>query len=177
MTGELAALGAAVAFGVSTVLARRFMVAVAPEAGVLVSIATNVVVFTTLTVGATLRGSLPPIHPASIPLFILGGLTGTLLGRNLTYLGLEQLGPAFSTTIRLSTVAFTLLLGLVFLRELPRTWQLAGLVVVSSGLWISLWSRERRTDAARRAASVAGVLMSLGGAAAFAVGDTVRRGA
>ncbi len=177
MTGELTAIAAAVAFGISTVLARRFMVAVTPEAGVLVSITTNVVVFTTLTVGTVLRGTLPPIHPASIPLFIAGGLAGTLMGRNLTYLGIERLGAALSTTIRLSTVAFTLLLGLVFLRELPRPWQLAGLAVVTSGLWISLWSRERRTHGARRTANVAGVLMSLGGAAAFAVGDTARRGA
>lgn len=177
MTGELAALAAAVAFGISTVLARRFMVAVTPEAGVMVSIVTNLVVFAALTAAAALRGSLPAIQPASIPLFILGGLTGTLLGRNLTYLGLERLGPALSTTIRLSNSVFTLLLGFVFLRELPRSWQLAGLAVVTTGLWVSLWSREHPAAPARRAVNVAGVLMSLGGAAAFALGDTARRGA
>lgn len=177
MIGELAAIGAALAFGFSIVLARRFMDAVTPESGVLVSITTNVVVFTSVAVAMGLRGALPPVHPLSIPLFVLGGVAGTLLGRNLTYLSLERLGAALSTTIRLSTVAFTLVFGLVFLRELPRPWQLLGLTVVTVGLWISLWSRERAAASMRRAASVSGVLLAFGGAVGFALGDTVRRGA
>ncbi|MGH2405866.1 MAG: hypothetical protein ACRDGN_15605, partial [bacterium] len=106
MIGELAAIGSALAFGMTTVLARRSMDAIPPESGVLVSITTNVVVFTTLAAVTAARGAFPPVHPASIPLFVLGGAAGTLVGRNLSYLSLEVLGAPLATTIRLSTVAF-----------------------------------------------------------------------
>lgn len=92
MTGELASRSAALAFGISTVLARRFMRAISPESGALVSIATNATVFLLLTLWMIWRGLLPAVHPASIGLFVLGGLAGTLVGRNLTYVGIERLG-------------------------------------------------------------------------------------
>ncbi len=190
MTGELAALFAALAFGLSTILARRFMVAVTPEAGVLVSIATNVLVFGGLAVGAAWQRMLPLIDPRSIALFVFGGLAGTLVGRNLSYGSIDRLGATLSTSIRLSNSIFTLLLGYAVLRELPRPWQLAGLVLVTAGLWVSLRSGSpldaqpsaaQSADAdpmearARRAARPAGILMAIGGAAAFAFGDTARR--
>ncbi|MDR7522949.1 MAG: EamA family transporter [Armatimonadota bacterium] len=174
MTGELAALAAAVSFGMSIVLARRFMVAVPPEAGVLVSIAVNVVVFTALLIGAGLTGRLPPIHPWSVGLFVVGGLAGTLVGRNLSYASIGRLGASLATTVRLSNSIFTLLTGFLLLQELPRPQQLAGLVAVTLGLWISL--RPSGTEGApHRSADLRGVAMALGGAAAFALGDTARR--
>lgn len=175
MTGEVAGLGAALTFGVSTVLARRFMVAVTPEAGVLVSIVTNVVVFGTVVLVLIVRGALPTVHPASITLFILGGLAGTLVGRNLSYFSISRLGPTLSTTVRLSNSVFTLVTGYVLLHELPRPWQLAGLVLVTTGLWMSL--QTGRQPGPRRPSTVdlVGVVMALGGAAAFALGDTARR--
>jgi len=110
MTGELAALFAALAFGLSTILARRFMAAVTPEAGVLVSIVTNVLVFGGLTVGAAWQGMLPRIDPRSIALLAFGGLAGTLVGRNLSYGSIDRLGATLATSIRLSNSIFTLLL-------------------------------------------------------------------
>ncbi|MBI3997476.1 MAG: EamA family transporter [Armatimonadetes bacterium] len=175
MIGEIAALAAALAFGLSTVLARRFMVVIPPESGVLVSIAINVVVFVSLALGAAWRGLLPPVRPASIAYFIAGGLAGTLVGRNLSYMSVDRLGAALSTTIRLSNSVFTLLFGLVVLHELPRRWQLAGMAVLTAGLWVSLWSRERPVAATLRSVNVAGLLLALGSAAAFSLGDTVRR--
>ncbi|MGH2375122.1 MAG: DMT family transporter [bacterium] len=177
MIGEAAAIGSAVAFGVSTVLARRFMEAIPPESGVLVSIATNVVVFTAIAAATALRGAIPPIHPASIPLFILGGVAGSLVGRNLSYLSLERLGAPLSTTIRLSAVAFTLLFGLVFLKEFPRAWQLLGLTIITIGLGICVRSRDRGGPPGRSGSVGSGFLLALAGGAGFAVGDTVRRGA
>ena len=176
MIGEAAAIGSAVAFGLSAVLARRFMDTIPPESGVLVSIVTNAVVFGTIAAATALRGALPLIHPASILLFILGGVAGSLVGRNLSYLSIERLGAPLSTTIRLSTVAFTLLFGLVFLKELPRPWQLLGLTVITIGLWICVWSRDRGGQPARRLVG-SGFLLAIAGGAGFAVGDTVRRGA
>ncbi|MGQ0548624.1 MAG: EamA family transporter [Armatimonadota bacterium] len=177
MIGEAAAIGSAVAFGISTVLARRFMDAIPPESGVLVSITTNVVVFSTIAAVAAARSGFPPIHPASIPLFVLGGLAGTLVGRNLTYVSIEVLGAPLSTTIRLSAVAFTLLFGLVFLKELPRPWQLVGLTVITIALWICVWSRGRGAPSGGSRSTGSGLLLALAGGAGFAVGDTVRRGA
>lgn len=175
MTGELAALAAALAFGFSTVLARRFMAAVAPEAGVLVSIGLNVTVFTTLTIAASWTGRLPPVHPAAIALFVAGGLAGTLVGRNLTYMSISRLGPAMSTSVRLTNSVFGLVFGLVFLRELPRVWQVVGLAVVTVGLWIGIWARERAAARAGGRVDVTGFLQALASSAAFGIGDTVRR--
>lgn len=175
MVGEFAALGAALAFGLSTVLARRFMAAVTPEAGVLVSITLNVTVFGTVTLGALWSGRLPPIHPTSIALFVLGGLAGTLVGRNLTYMSIERLGPSMSTSVRLTNSVFGLLFGLVLLREWPRAAQLIGLAVVTLGLWIGVWSRERVRGSVFGGLDVTGLVQALASSAAFGVGDTVRR--
>ncbi len=175
MTGELSALAAALSFGISIILARRFMMAVAPAAGVLVSIVTNVLVFVILTVGAAWRGLLPRIDPWSIVLFALGGLAGTLVGRNLSYQSIDRLGATLATSIRLSNSIFTLLFGYLALRELPRPWQLAGLMLVTIGLWLSL-QQGRRADTPRgRAVDLTGVAMAVGAAVAFALGDTTRR--
>jgi len=175
MTGELAALSAALGFGISTVLARRFMTAVAPESGVLVSIAMNVTVFLMLTLGAIWSAGLPAVNPTSLVLFVLGGLAATLVGRNLTYMSIDRLGPAMSTSIRLSNVVFSLAFGLALLRELPRVWQLVGLAIVTAGLWTGVWSRERVPAPARGGTDVTGIALALGSAAAFGLGDTMRR--
>ena len=175
MTGELAALSAALGFGISTVLARRFMTAVAPESGVLVSIAMNVTVFLMLTLGAIWSAGLPAVNPTSLVLFVLGGLAGTLVGRNLTYMSIARLGPAMSTSIRLSNVVFSLAFGLALLRELPRVWQLVGLAIVTAGLWTGVWSRERVTAPVRGGTDVTGIALALGSSAAFGLGDTMRR--
>lgn len=181
MTGEVAAVTAAVAFGLSTVTARRFMDAVTPEAGALVSIVMNVITFWTLAAVVMLRNGAPPLPAQALILFIVGGLAGTLVGRNLSYLSIERIGPSLLVTIRLSQTIVTLLLGLAFLGELPRPWQLGGLASVLVGLWISLRSRggdgpARGAPAARRL-DLAALLLAFASAAAFAFGDTARRAA
>jgi drug/metabolite transporter (DMT)-like permease len=151
------------------------MAAVPPESGVLVSISLNVMVFVALTLAAVWTGRLPPVHPTSIALFVAGGLAGTLVGRNLTYMSIERLGPAMSTSVRLTNSVFGLLFGLVLLRELPRTWQVIGLVIVTVGLWVGIWARERATTRAAGGADATGLLQALASSAAFGVGDTLRR--
>jgi drug/metabolite transporter (DMT)-like permease len=175
MIGELASLGAALTFGLSTILARRSMSAISPEAGVLVSIVFNVVAFGALATLAAARGLLPAVSPVSVGLFVGGGLAGTLVGRNMSYLSLIRLGAARTTTVRLSNSIFSLVIAYVLLRELPRPVQLVGLVAVTLGLWISLRPAEAVDPISRRAADARGVLIALGSAAAFALGDTARR--
>jgi drug/metabolite transporter, DME family len=175
--GELAALVSALAFGTNAVLARRFMLAGgAPEAGVLVSIILNVVVYGALALVVALRGGLPPIAPSSILWFILGGLLGSVVGRNLSFYSIKRLGPSRSTTIRLSNVAFALIFGVILLRELPHPMQIAGMVVVTFGLYVCLRSSSWRTAASGGHIDGAGVLFALAGGAAFALGDIARRG-
>ncbi|GBD29588.1 hypothetical protein HRbin32_00679 [bacterium HR32] len=174
MWGELFALLAAVAFALATVLSRRFMVGpspVAPEAGVFVSIVTNVTVFGALAVVEWARGALESLTPASFAFFVLGGLCGTVAGRNLSYQSVLRIGPSRSTAIRLSNTLFAALIGLAVLRELPRPGQLAGAVLITAGLWLVI--RERGNSLAR--ADPTGVLLALGGAVGFALGDTFRR--
>jgi drug/metabolite transporter (DMT)-like permease len=176
MIGELAALAAALSFGLSTVLARRFMRVVSPEAGVLVSIVMNVVAFGAISVLAAARGALPPLNGGAVALFAGGGLAGTLVGRNLSYLSLNRLGASLTVTVRLSNSVFSLLIGLALLRELPRPLQLLGMVAVTLGLWLGLRPAGRPAGPVRPADWV-GVLLALAAAAAFAFGDTLRRAA
>lgn len=175
MVGELFALLAAGAFALATVLSRRFMVGsspVAPEAGVFVSIVTNVAVFAALAVVEWARGALGALTPASFAFFVLGGLCGTVAGRNLSYQSVLRIGPSRSTAIRLSNTLFAALIGLAVLKELPRPGQLVGAVLITVGLWVVI--RERHGDARGRV-DPAGVLLAFGGAVAFALGDTFRR--
>jgi len=174
--GELFALLAAVAFALATVLSRRFMVgpsAVAPEAGVFVSIVMNVTVFSTLAAVEGARGALKALTPTSLAFFVLGGVCGTLVGRNLSYQSVLRLGPSRSTAIRFSNTLFAALVGLVVLRELPRPGQLVGAGLITAGLWLVI--RERGGGPGRL--DWRGVLLALGGAAGFALGDTFRRAA
>jgi drug/metabolite transporter (DMT)-like permease len=97
------------------------------------------------------------------------------VGRNLSYQSMERLGATLMTSIRLSNSVFTLLLGYVLLHELPRPWQLAGLVLVTVGLWLSLRPARRLDVRLPRIINPAGVVMAVASAAAFAFGDTARR--
>jgi drug/metabolite transporter (DMT)-like permease len=174
MIGEIAGLGAAVSLGLSTVLARRFMPAVPPEAGVLVSIVANVVAFGLAAVGMALWGRLPALAPQSVLLFASGGLLGTLVGRNLSYLSLNRLGASLTVTVRLSNAIFSLFIALVLLGEFPRLVQVLGMVAVTLGLWLSVQPFDP-PDGVHRKIDPGGVLMALASAAAFALGDTARR--
>jgi drug/metabolite transporter (DMT)-like permease len=174
MIGELAGLAAAVSFGLSTVLARRFMPVVPPGAGVLVSIVANVIAFGIASVVLAIGGVLPPIAPWSLVLFASGGLLGSLIGRNLSYLSLNRLGASLTVTVRLSNGIFSLLIAFVVLREFPGVPQLLGMVIVTLGLWLSV-QPDAPPGGVRRRVDPGGVLMALASAAAFALGDTVRR--
>lgn len=174
VVGELFALLAAVAFALATVLSRRFMVGpnpVAPEAGVFVSIVTNVVVFGVMAAFEA-RGALSTLTPQSFLLFVLGGLCGTVAGRNLSYQSVLRIGPSRSTAIRLSNTLFAALIGLAVLRELPRPGQLVGAALITVGLWLVL---RERAPGSRGPADPVGVLLAVGGAVGFALGDTLRR--
>ncbi len=172
--GELFALLAAVAFALATVLSRRFMVGpdpVSPEAGVFVSIVTNVTVFGLLVAAEGARGALEELTARSFVFFVLGGLCGTVAGRNLSYRSVLRIGPSRSTAIRLSNTFFAAVIGLVVLRELPRPAQLAGAALITGGLW--LVARERGGSGGK--VDPVGVLLAVGGAVGFALGDTFRR--
>ncbi|MDR5682407.1 MAG: EamA family transporter [Armatimonadota bacterium] len=177
MWGELFALLAAGAFALSTVLSRRFMIGgpgrppVSPEAGVFVSMVTNVAVFGVLTILEALGGGFQRLTWQSAALFALGGIGGTLLGRNLAYLSVLRIGPSRSTAIRLSNTLFAALLGLWWLRELPRGVQIAGAVLITAGLWTVVSERGSQ----RRTFDAGGILAAVAAAAAFALGDTSRR--
>jgi DME family drug/metabolite transporter len=173
MIGELAALASALAFGFSTILARRFMADVTPEAGVLVSIIVNVVAFAGFSVVAVAGGQLQLVRSEAIALFVAGGIAGTLFGRNLSYMSIERIGASLSVTIRLSNSLFTLLIGHLLLREFPRLMQLWGTAAVILGLWVSLLPQGASSQ--HGSADSRGVLLALASAVAFAVGDVLRR--
>ncbi|MDR7576647.1 MAG: hypothetical protein QN195_11020, partial [Armatimonadota bacterium] len=95
MVGELFALLAAVAFALSTVFSRRYMAPlvpdprrppVPPDLGVFATMVANAVLYVGLLLVEAARGTLPPLTPAALGLFVLGGLCGTFIGRNLAFL-------------------------------------------------------------------------------------------
>ena len=98
-------------------------------------------------------------------------MAGTFVGRNLAYQSVLRIGPSRSTAIRLSNTLFAVFIGLLLLRELPRTVQLAGAALVTAGLWLVV-SRGRQQ---RARVDGLGVLAALAAAVAFALGDSLRR--
>lgn len=176
LSGEAYALLAALAFALSTVFTRQFSVGsagrppVAPEVGVLVSLSTDLVVFGALA-APELRGGLGRLDPRAVALFMVGAVVASMLGRNLAYASVKLVGAGRSTAIRLSNTVFSAAVGWLWLRDLPRPWQLAGAAMVTVGLWVVVTEREGWRDSL----DWRGVGTAVGAAVAFALGDTARR--
>ncbi len=179
MSGEGYALLAALAFALSTVFTRQFATGlrgrapVAPEVGVLVSLSTDLLLFGALAAGEVRRGALSLLRVESAVLFMVGAVVASMVGRNLAYVSVKQVGAARSTAIRLCNTLFAAAVGWVWLRDLPRPWQLGGAVMITVGLWLVVTEREGWSGTA----SWAGVATAVGAALAFALGDTTRRAA
>lgn len=179
MSGEGYALVAAFAFALSTVFTRRFTVGSAgraparPEVGVLVSLSTDLLLFGALAAADVGRGVAAALTAESVVLFVVGAVVASMLGRNLAYLSVKQVGAARSTAIRLCNTVFSAAVGWVWLRELPRFWQAAGALLVTVGLWLVVTEREGWSEGV----NWAGVATAVGAALAFALGDTARRAA
>ncbi len=179
MSGEGYALLAALAFALSTVFTRQFAVGahgrspVPPEVGVLVSLLTDLLLFGALAAGEVRRGAASLLRVESVWLFMLGAVVASMLGRNLAYLSVKQVGAARSTAIRLCNTLFAAAVGWVWLRDLPRPWQVGGAAMITVGLWLVVTEREGWSEET----NWVGVATAAGAALAFAVGDTARRAA
>ncbi len=179
MSGEGYALLAAAAFALSTVFTRRFAVgskgrpAVRPEIGVLVSLTTDLLLFGGLAWWELRRGAVAQLTGQSVALFMVGAVVASMLGRNLAYRSVQQVGAARSTAIRLCNTLFAAAVGWVWLRDLPRPWQVGGALMITVGLWLVVSEREGWSERH----SWAGVATAVGAALAFALGDTARRAA
>ncbi|MDR5710510.1 MAG: DMT family transporter [Armatimonadota bacterium] len=177
MRGEGFALLAAFAFALSAVYTRRFTTGVGgrppapPEIGVLASLLGDLTTFGALAVGELARGKGQLLRPESVALFLTAGLVASMLGRNLAFFSVKQIGAGRSTAVRLSNTVFSAAVGWVWLRDLPRPMQLVGIVLVTVGLWVVVTEREGW----ERDTNWAGVLTAVSAALAFAVGDTARR--
>jgi drug/metabolite transporter (DMT)-like permease len=78
----------------------------------------------------------------SVALFMVGAVVASMLGRNLAYLSVKQVGAARSTAIRLCNTLFAAAVGWVWLRDLPRPWQVGGAGMITVGLWLVVTERE-----------------------------------
>lgn len=177
MRGEAFALLAAFAFALSAVYTRRFTTGAGgrppapPEIGVLASLLGDLTTFGVLAIGEVARGKDRMLRPESVALFLLAGLVASMLGRNLAFLSVKQIGAGRSTAVRLSNTVFSAVVGWVWLRDLPRPTQLLGIALVTVGLWVVVTEREGWEENT----NWAGVMVAVGAALAFAVGDTARR--
>jgi drug/metabolite transporter (DMT)-like permease len=177
LSGEAYALLAALAFALSTVFTRQFSVGsggrrpVAPEVGVLVSLSTDLVVFGALAAPELRHGLGARLDLQAVALFMVGAVVASMLGRNLAYASVKRVGAGRSTAIRLCNTVFAAAVGWVWLRDLPRPWQLVGAAMVTVGLWVVVTEREGWRDSV----DWKGLAAAVGAALAFALGDTARR--
>jgi len=168
ISGELAALGTAFCWAGS---ALAFEAAGRRIGSLSVNLLRMPVAFTALAVVGLATRGLPLPTDASRETWVwllLSGLTGFVLGDLCLFRAFIVLGPRLSSLVMSTAPVFTALFGWAVLGEVlsPRHW--LGMLMVIAGI---AWAVGERVPQARaRKASLAGVLLALGGAVGQAGG-------
>ena len=133
MPPEMFAVMASVSFAGSQILMKIGMRDTSVIAGLLVSLATGSAVSLT----ACLLSSRGDFDMSSALLFAVAGFFGTGIGRILTIMAVDRLGP--STSVPLQGSAYpvaAVLYGVLFLDENMHTGQVAGFAMILVGVWL-----------------------------------------
>jgi drug/metabolite transporter (DMT)-like permease len=115
--GELLAFVCALTFSLSGLLLRYGQRSRPRDNGLFMTSLVNLVIYTGLTLGALVLGVLPPITLAGVLLFVLAGVTNTLVGRWSWLQSLRLIGPSRSTSLKSANPVFAALLALIFLGQ------------------------------------------------------------
>ena len=178
--GELLALGTAVSFSVSGLLIRRGQRDRPFDNGLFMTTLVNLILYVILTSAAWSLNRLPPVTLAGVVLFILAGVTNTLIGRWAWFQSVRAIGPSRATALKVSNPVFAAILAAVFLRQVPTLGNGLGILCVIGGVIVLSGEGTRRT-----ASSVAsppsggaergrGLALGLGSALSYGCGAVLR---
>ncbi len=141
MVYELAALGAAVCWAASSLLAAD----TAKQIGGLAFTRLRVGFAAIMLIGITLPlGLLSDIPTSAYPQLVLSGVIGLAVGDGALFIAFKRLGPRRAQILYTSNAPFAVLLGMFFLNEQPGLNDILGMVIVLAGVVIAItWGKRR----------------------------------
>jgi len=147
-TTPLLALAASVLFGVGGVLSRRGLQHANPLAAAVVSVTVTTAFVWCLTL---LSGPVSRLFTWRIWPFLVGGLVAPGLSRLMSFVGIDRIGVARTTSLMAAAPLFAVLIAMACLGERPTPLLLLGAVaIVGGGVLLALRSRHemhwRRRD-------------------------------
>jgi len=164
-------------FAANILILRGAMARMTVESGFLVMLAVNVV-FTAIIWGIELSlRSTPFVYQwAGAVWFLLSGVVGIYFGRHMLIDTIRTLGPARTSVLHSSSPVFTLIGAWVLVGERLGTYELALMVLVIVGLWITQAPGGGGLGEPRPAADVLrrGAILGLLLVAAFGIGNAFR---
>ena len=133
----LLALAAACLFGVSTVIAKRGLLTVHPQAASLVVIGTVVVLYLTTS---PLWMQSQDWFTAGFWIFVLNGFIHPFLSMYLALEATARTGPTVAATLSATAPLFAALTAIAFLGESLNTWISLGTIATVMGVMMLCWS-------------------------------------
>ena len=195
MTDDTLGIALAVAalcmFATNVVMTRYAMARLRLDVGFLIAVSVNVAfALVAFAVELWLRRSPLGFDLPAFFLFVLAGAFTTYLGRYFFFETVARLGPARASTFQISSPMFTALIAWLFLGERLSLAVVVSMLVVIFGLYLAGQSTRKPPDPPRDAnerrwkvqavgqlaTSIvpAGMLLGVGSAIAYAVGNVVR---
>ena len=177
--GELFALLALGLFAGNAFLVRPATARLEQELGFLIVLVSNVAFGIVLVVVDLLARPAPgSVDPLALAGFAVAGVFTSYLGRRGYFHSVQRLGPSRATAMQNSSPLFTVLIAWLVLGQVLGWIELLLMTAVVYGLYLT-GSNTRSTshDPASVAVSWRDVLIALGAASAYAVGNVLRGGA
>lgn len=183
--GEFLAVIAGICFSMSTMLVQRGMRKATASAGVTVNLLMNNLLFGIMVLVMAGLQDLPPLNMQGVLFAAAGGVSGNLIGRTLSYLGVRRIGSARTTLLMLTQTLFSLVLGMMLLGEVLTWLSLLGVALVMVGVyWLAHERVQREAEvaattenpaAARHKRVVQGMILAILAGLAYSAADLFRK--
>lgn len=173
---DLAALGAALCFALSPLLAVAPVAAIGPFA---FNLTRQSIVAAILAAVVVITGGWQGITAAQITALALSGLVGIFLGDTFLFFGMERLGPRRNGALFALNAPFAALLGWAFLGEALPAMAVGGIALAAAGVALAVLGRPGRSGQHRfeavRGPLWQGIGFGLLGASGQALGTLIAR--
>lgn len=172
---ELAALGTALSWALSGLIAAEAVRAMGPFH---YNLLRQIFVALLLAVTVSATGGWQGIAAGTLALLALSGVIGILIGDTLNFAGVARLGPRRGGAVFALNAPMAAVLGWVFLDETLPLQAWTGIALAALGVALAVLGRPRQDAHALetlRGAMVLGVLFGLGGALGQAAGSLIAR--